>query len=109
MANELVYLDATAKTVTCTVSEGGGAISTPSVTESTGVYRADFSSATKGYVYILWNNTTDVALHRETLFWDGSKFWPTDSQTIRDAMKLTHTDGSVSIDTQITNNGVLRR
>ena len=104
MADTLVYLGAAGATVTCTVSLGGGAAATPTVTESSGVYTAPYAGTAAGILYVWWQDTTNSVEERQYFYYDGSviRYLPT-AQYIRDAMKLAHTDGDASIDVVLQN------
>ncbi len=112
MAGELVQLFPTGKTVTVTVTIDGAAATTPSVTESTGVYSADYTNATAGLAHIMWNNTTDSLLVHETLYWDGSAFHVTQKNTpleIRDAVDTISSAGKRGLTVQINNSGIVSK
>lgn len=104
-----MYLDASGKTVTCTVSLAGAASSSPTVSESSGVYSASYTNASTGILYVLWQNTTDGTQHRETWYWDGNDVYLPFRQDFRDAMKDAHSDGTASIDAKLTNAFALAR
>lgn len=107
----IVYIADTGKTVTVDVANSAGLVSSGlSATEagSTGVYRATLVAAA-GVYWLRWNNTTDVTEYRERIYWDGSAVAELTPQQVRDAMKLTHTDGTISLDAKVTNLQALQR
>lgn len=107
MANELVYRDATGKTVTVDVDGASGNVGLGiAASESSGLYRATMPSASAGVYWLRWNNTTDSTTHREWVYWDGSKVGlpiPLTVQQTRDALDTASTSGSPGIDIQLNN------
>ncbi len=106
MSNELREIFPASKTVTVTVLLDGTS-SSPSVTEASGVYSADYSNATAGIASIWWQNTTDSTEVRYRAYWDGSAFLlvpaSITAQQVRDSNKLPHSDGDYAIDVKLNN------
>lgn len=126
MANELTFAGDPATesglTVVARLYSQSGATwsqlgSDVSMTESgtLAIYVASMPSASAGsYLTRFFNGAT--LLKQDVLYWDGSADITLQtissriltSQNVRDAMKLAHTDGTISIDSKITNIPAIR-
>lgn len=101
MADELRYRDATGKTVTVTIDGSTGTLGTAAVSETSGLYRASMPSASAGFYWLYWENTTDSTVHREQIYWNGTAIalpQPLTSQQTRDSLALPHTNGTAGVD-----------